>query len=166
MHREHPLAPMTMDLRVVTGLLLVLPLGFLGAGAVGPAPASILLVGTAAVLMASYLALWLLARPTRFEVDATSLRLVWPLRRRVIPRSALGTPRLVDRARFRQEYGFGVRIGAGGLWGGFGWLSTRQGTLSMWISRTDRFVLIPVAGDQTLMLTPADPEAFVAALGG
>src|SRR5262249_13219822 len=67
----------------------------------------------------------------------------------------------------RRELGFGMRIGAGGLWGGFRWLwTTRRGLLDLYVSRETDVVLVeldPRAG-RSLLLTPERPEAFVAPL--
>ena len=58
-----------------------------------------------------------------------------------------------------------MRVGAGGLWGGFGWLWTqRRGIVQMYISRTDGFVWIERVGDRPWLITPAQPSAFVRAL--
>jgi hypothetical protein len=57
-----------------------------------------------------------------------------------------------------------MRIGAGGLWGGFGWLYTRKGLLDLYVSRTDRFVLVRRRIGRPLLLTPERDEAFVDAL--
>jgi hypothetical protein len=58
-----------------------------------------------------------------------------------------------------------MRIGAGGLWGGFGWLWTkRKGMVQMHVSRTDGFVWIERKADRPWLITPENPEAFVRAL--
>ena len=58
-----------------------------------------------------------------------------------------------------------MRVGAGGLWGGFGWLWTqRYGMMRMYISRTDGFVWIQNVSDWPWLITPETPEAFVRAL--
>jgi hypothetical protein len=58
-----------------------------------------------------------------------------------------------------------MRIGAGGLWGGFGLLKTERETFSMWISRTDELVIVRLRGARSLLVTPEDPRRFVASLG-
>jgi hypothetical protein len=52
-------------------------------------------------------------------------------------------------------------VGAGGLWGGFGLLKTERETFSMWISRTDRFVIVRLRNARPLLVTPDDPDRFV-----
>ncbi len=71
---------------------------------------------------------------------------------------------IVPRAEFRHRYGWGYRVGAGGLWGGFGLLVTSRESVAMYVSRTDRFVLVRLRAGRSLLLTPAEPERFVAAL--
>lgn len=54
------------------------------------------------------------------------MAVVWPLRREHIPRADIVGVRLTAARDLRREAGWGVRIGAGGLWGGFGWLWTQR----------------------------------------
>ena len=71
---------------------------------------------------------------------------------------------MLSREAFRREFGWGVRIGAGGLWGGFGWLYTSKGLVGLYVSRTDRVVLVRRRAGRPLLVTPEDDERFVAAL--
>jgi len=58
-----------------------------------------------------------------------------------------------------------MRVGAGGLWGAFGWLwTTKRGTVQMYISRTDNFVWIERRSERPWLITPERPEQFVAAM--
>jgi len=57
-----------------------------------------------------------------------------------------------------------MRIGVGGLWGGFGWLYTSKGLLDFYASRTDRLVLVRLRARRPLLVTPETEERFVAAL--
>lgn len=73
--------------------------------------------------------------------------------------------RIVDGRELKREIGWGMRVGAGGLWGGFGRLwTTRRGVVQMYVTRTDRFVRIERAGGRPWLITPEQPEAFVRAL--
>jgi hypothetical protein len=160
MSSSFPLAPMTRDVRVMTLVALCVPVGLvLVAMATRTVP--LVVPGLIALLYAS---VWLFWRPTRFEVDDGALRIVWPLRTRVIDRAAIETVRVVAACDLRPEYGAGMRIGVGGLWGGFGLLKTRRTTFSMWISRTDRLVVVELRGARPLLVTPDDPERFVEAV--
>ena len=148
----------------MTGVGLAMPLGLLGAAALGDPPARDAVVAVVACVAAVYAHVWLVWRPTCFEVDVGVLRIVWPVRTREIPRRLIGDVRAMTAAELRARYGFGVRIGAGGLWGGFGLYWTRTTTFSFWVSRTDRMVVVEVTGARPLLVTPEDPERFVAML--
>src|SRR5262249_42623970 len=83
-----------------------------------------------------------------------------PLRRCVLPRSGISEVRALDRRSLRREVGWGARVGAGGLWGGFGWLWTaRRGIVQMYISRVDGLVWIERGGERPWLVTPAAPAA-------
>jgi hypothetical protein len=58
-------------------------------------------------------------------VDRARLRILWPLRVRSIPAHEIVEAVALSREAFRREFGWGLRIGGGGLWGGFGWVYTR-----------------------------------------
>jgi hypothetical protein len=73
--------------------------------------------------------------------------------------------RQVDRQELRRDVGWGMRVGAGGLWGGFGWLWTsRRGIVQMYVSRLDRFGWIERGKERQWLITPERAEEFVAAL--
>jgi hypothetical protein len=155
------LAPMTRDLRVATWFLFVLPAAFAGGALAAPFPVSAVLFASTAFIVLAYASVWLGFRPSRFEIDSRELRIAWPVRSRVIDRADVVSARIVTATEFRAEYGYGMRVGAGGLWGGFGLLKTDRETFSMWISRTDRYVIVQLRGERPLLLTPAMPERFV-----
>jgi hypothetical protein len=46
----------------------------------------------------------------------------------------------------------------------FGWLYTRKGLLDLYVSRTDRLVLVRLRAGRPLLLTPERDEGFVDAL--
>jgi hypothetical protein len=124
-----------------------------------------LLAVPALFVLAIYAWVWLRFRPSRFVVRPEGLLVIWPLKRREIPREEISAARLIDRKELRREIGWGMRIGAGGLWGGFGWLWTkRRGVVQMYVSRTDRFVWIERAGGRPWLITPESPETFARAL--
>jgi len=158
------LAPMSTALRVMTWLLFALPLGFTYAAVVAPGPARLAAAGIALFVILIYASVWFIWRPTRFDLGGTSLRIVWPTWSRVVELSSVRQVETVTAAEFRKRYGYGLRVGAGGLWGGFGLLKTGSETFSMWVSRTDAFVLVWLTGARPLMLTPEEPEVFAAAL--
>ncbi len=155
------LARMSAQVLILTLLLLALPLAFL----VGALFARWLLAVPAVFMIAIYAWVWLRFRPSQFTVHRGGLQVVWPLKRRDIPREDISNVRIVDRQELKSEIGWCMRIGAGGLWGGFGWLWTkRRGVVQMYVTRTDRFVWIERTGSRPWLITPEQPEAFVRAL--
>ena len=150
----------------LTLALLLVPVVFLalGLGARGP---HALLAVPGVVLLALYLGVWLHARPSRFEVSSEGLRLVFPIRSRLIPRADIASAVAIDAGLFRQQFGWAVRIGVGGLWGGFGWLWTsRRGLVDFYISRTDGLVVVERRAGRPLLITPLTPAEFVGTIGG
>ncbi len=155
------LARMDFLIRLLTAALLVLPLLFL---AIALLANTFLLLPTA-FLVAVYMWIALWFRPTRFVVGPRALEIVWPLRRREIPREDITGVRLVDKHALRGEVGWAMRMGAGGLGGAFGWLWTqKRGVVRMYIARTDGFVWIERRSDRPWLITPERPDAFVRTL--
>ncbi|MGQ0695683.1 MAG: PH domain-containing protein [Nitrospiraceae bacterium] len=155
------LALMSPQILAITTVLLVLPLAlFLGALFGGR-----FLAVPALFVVGIYVWVWLRFRPRRFVVHERSMEVIWPMKRRSIPRADISSVRLLDRAELRQEIGSGLRVGAGGLWGGFGWLWTkRRGIVQMYVSRNDIFVWIERKNGRPWLITPEQPENFVRAL--
>src|SRR5215475_11861639 len=152
---------MSRDLLIVTLVLLALPVVFIGIAVTGRS----ILVGPGLLLVIIYAWVWLRFRPTLFVVHPRELEVVWPLKRRRLSRDGITEVRLIDKAELRQRVGFGMRVGAGGLWGGFGWLwSARRGIVQMYISRTDDFVWIEFSDERPWLITPEQPTLFVRAL--
>ena len=164
--RTFRLAPMSALLWGLTVPLLAVPLLFAVLGAWAPAPASAVLWAVAGLLALLYVGVWCWARPGEFEVGADALAIVWPARRRRIPRHDIAGARVLAPGEFRREFGLAVRVGVGGLWGGFGWAWTsRAGMLDLYVSRTDGCVLVERRSGRPLLLTPEQPDEFVRALG-
>lgn len=159
-----PLARMSGVIRGLTAFLLLLPLGFvvLGLSVVKPEGRVLWITGAGVALL--YLGIWLYSRPTRFELTPAALVIVWPIRRIRIARGEIRGVRILEREDLKRELGWGMRIGAGGLWGAFGWLWTsRAGMVDLYISRTDRWVLVERASGRPLLINPERPEEFVRA---
>ena len=155
------MAKMSPLILTLTLLLLALPVAFIISSLSGRH----LLVVVALFLLVVYAWVWLRYRPSRFTVHRGGLQVIWPLKRREIPREDISNVRVINRQELKREIGWGVRIGAGGLWGGFGWLWTkRRGIVQMYVSRTDRFVWIECVRGKPWLITPERPEAFVSAL--
>jgi hypothetical protein len=158
------LARMSTDIRVLTGIALALPLVLVLGGTLGHGPAGGILLGVTVLVLILYASVWLLWRPTAFVVEGGGLRIEWPLRSRVIPAREIGDAVVLSREAFRREFGWAMRVGVGGLWGGFGWLYTSKGLLGLYVSRTDRLVLVRLRTGRPLLVTPEGDERFVAAL--
>ena len=156
-----PLAQMCRIIMGLTLAVLALPVAL----SIGIAFGAQVLMGPAIVLALIYVWVWTRFRPTAFVVHPHVLQVVWPLKRREIRRDEILAVQIIDRQELRRQTGWGVRVGAGGLWGGFGWLWTaRRGIVQMYISRIDRFVWIERGSQRPWLITPDQPEAFVQAL--
>ena len=143
--RRFRLAPMSPLILWLTLGLLAAPVAVLMSALFW----KLMLVIPGLLLGAIYAWVWLRFRPTSFVVHSGALEVIWPLKRR----------------QLRREVGWAVRVGAGGLWGAFGWLWTqRRGIVQMYVSRTDGFVWIERIRDRPWVITPENSEAFVRAL--
>lgn len=163
MGRVFSIAPMSSIIRAFTLALLGLPvvflvLYFMHADAWPLLP-------TAGFLALVYASVWFFGRPSQFEVDPTALTIRWPVRSRRIARGEIRGASIVTGRDLRGKLGFTVRIGAGGLFGVFGWLWTpRRGLVDIYTSRADRMVAVERTNGRLMLLSPGDPEAFVSAL--
>ena len=158
---SYRMAPMSPSILFLTLFLLTLPVAFV----VLALYSTRLMLIPAAFLLALYAWIWLWFRPSGFAIRPDALEIAWPLRRREIPRGSILDVRVVDRATLRNEVGWGMRLGAGGVGGGFGWLwTTRRGLVRMYVSRLDGFVWIERGAEQPWLITPDRPDAFVRAL--
>ncbi len=159
--KSFPLARMCPLIRTLTLVLLALPLALFVASLLG----AVSLVIAALILVAFYAWIWLRFRPAEFIVRSGALEVRWPLKRRTIPLEDISDVRVMDREQLKRETGWGVRVGAGGLWGGFGWLWTkRRGIVQMYVSRTNDYVWIERPGNRPWLITPEQPEEFARAL--
>lgn len=154
------LAPMDTLLRVFTLICYAIPLAFAGVALRAPAPISTLMFGVGAFVVALYAVVWCWFRPRAFTITPGGLEIEWPMRRRSIPASAIASARILTKHELREELGAIVRIGAGGLWGGFGLARTRRGTHELWVSRVDWMLWIQCEGHRSLLITPEEPQQF------
>jgi hypothetical protein len=155
------LARMSPLILALTLILLAIPVVFLVNVALGRS----LLAAPALLVIAIYSWVWLRFRPSAFIVRPDAIEVEWPLKRGRIPRDDIASVRILQQGELRREVGWGVRVGAGGLWGGFGWLWTsRRGIVQMYISRTNQFVWIERKNGRPWLITPEEPEAFVRAV--
>lgn len=114
-----------------------------------------------------YSAVWLFWRPRRFEISPEGdLEIVFPGRRRRIASAELAGCRLITSTEFRQEFGDAMRVGVGGLWGGFGLLWTSKGgSVDFYVSRTDGLVLVERRTSRPILITPDNPRGMVDVMG-
>lgn len=161
MQQTFPIAPMSTDIRILTLMLLPVPLVLVVAGEVTGAA----LQGVAGVMVLIFALVWFGYRPGAFVITDAAFETIFPVRTLRIERDTILTARVISRAEIKTMLGFGMRIGAGGLWGGFGLLWTqKRGLVQMYISRTDELVWIERGGERAWLISPADPHQFVAAL--
>jgi hypothetical protein len=167
MSQSFPLARMCPLIRGSTIVLLLLPVLFLCIDLSSRHAAGSVLgvVGFGLILL--YGGVWLYSGPTRFELDRAELVLVWPIRRARIARPEIRRARVLSSSEFRREFGAMIRVGVGGLWGGFGWLTgSRLGFVDLYVSRRDGWVMIERAHGRPLLITPQDPHELVRQLTG
>jgi len=163
MVKRFRLAPMSPLILTLTLVLLALPAAFLVISLSGTR----LLAVPGLFLIITYAWVWMRFGPSWFVVHPQGLEVIWPLKRRFLPCEAITNARLVDGQTLRKEVGWAMRIGAGGLWGGFGWLWTRhRGLVQMYVSRTDGFVWISRRNGRPWLITPENPDIFIRALSG
>lgn len=163
MERSFPLAPMNGVIRVLTYGLLGLGLVFLALGLKAPVVGGPLFLSSAGILVLS-VEVWLLHRPRDFTVRPGALALNYPLRTKRVALAGLSAAEVLTAADLRARFGWALRVGVGGLFGGFGWLYTSKGWVEMDIARTDGLVLLTFAGRMPLLVTPDEPQAFVDAV--
>jgi hypothetical protein len=157
-----PIAAMDGWMRGLTAVLLLLPPAFMLGGLLPGAGLVLLPTGFALVLL--YAAIWLWARPTELEVTPEALVLRFPATARVVPRGVVTSVEIHEGTRFTDEVGWGMRVGAGGLWGAFGLLVCRDATYEMYVTRRSDLVVVQRRGLRPLLLSPADPVGFARAL--
>jgi len=155
------IAPMCLMIRILTLVMLALPALFLLSVVFGRG----LLIAPTILLTGLYSWVWLRFRPTRFVVHQDVLEVIWPLKRRQISLDSIADVRIVNARELRSQVGWGMRVGAGGLWGGFGWLWTqRRGIVQMYISRINDLVWIERTAGRPWLISPERPQEFVQAL--
>jgi hypothetical protein len=152
---------MSASIAALTLVLWLIPVGIAALGFMRYPP----LLGLALFFVAIYATVWFWFRPQRFVITPTELIVEWPWRTEHLARRSILRVESLTPVALKAHIGRGVRIGAGGLWGGFGLLkTTREGTLRFYISRLDGYVWIGRGSERAWLITPEHPEAFVAAM--
>lgn len=155
-----PLAPMGPGIRALSLVLVLLGVGFVVLSRVDARVAWL----PAALLLGLAASVWLFFRPARFRLERGVLVLEYPVRAKRIALGGLAAAELITSAGFKARFRWALRVGVGGLFGGFGWLRTAHGWVEMDISRTDGMVLLTFTGRSPMLLTPEDPEVFIEAV--
>ena len=159
------IAPMDRLFRVLTALLMGLPVLFAILMLTSPWPLPLLFGGVGAIVGLLYTWIWFYWRPSQFRLDTAHLHIEFPRRQLVVELSEVAAVQVYDAHQdFVNDWGPGVRIGAGGLWGAFGWLKTSKGLLQMYITRNEQLVVIEFTGRKPLLITPDQAQDFVYAL--
>lgn len=153
-------APMSTRFRVVSIALLLLPVGLGYAATIDPIVMEAMTAATALIVVV-YAAIALAARPTGFDVTDDAVVVRFPIRRLTVPRDAITHAEVV---RLLDPRVFGLRVGAGGFLGVFGWLFGQHGWVAIVATREDGLVYLKREGRMPLVISPADPERFVAAV--
>jgi hypothetical protein len=161
--RAFGLAPMSSLFRAMTLILAAIPVVLVAAAMRAPLQSIKLVLLCASLFVgAIYLSVWLLLRPSRFEVDAHRLRILWPLRSQDIALASIEAVDEVSMQDVQREFGRGMRYGAGGLFGSFGQLITPKARIGMYISRSDALVLLRRRLDPPMLISPERPADLVA----
>ncbi len=164
MTRTFRLAKMDRLMAMLTLFVLGLPGLFLSQSMHDSALAT-LMSAVAASLLALYAWVWTRWRPPRFEVTPDGLAVVFPLGRKHVPADSILSVEEVDREELKRRYGHLLRVGVGGLWGGFGWLkASRGGWVEFYVSRLDDYVLMERQGAPPLLISPERPAELVDAV--
>jgi hypothetical protein len=156
--------PMSGSIKVLTYIIAALPVPLAYAGFTVNKPA---LYTWALFLVLLSAGVWLWMRPTHYEIDSRALTVVWPLRKYVVPKSSINRVRVLDDVEIKKELGSAVRIGVGGLFGGFGLLWTRRrGLIRFYITRCDSLVMIDRNDGRSFLITVDNPHGMVKELEG
>ena len=151
--------PMAGSIKVLTSIIEILPLLLVFTGFAFHNHGLFKWAGFLVLLSAG---VWLWMRPTHYELDSRELRIVWPLRKYVMPRIDISRVRILDKPDVKKELGSALRIGVGGLFGGFGLLWTsRRGLIRFYITRLDNFVMIDRRNGRSLLISVDDPRGML-----
>ncbi len=159
MTAQYRLARMSPLIRGLTYSLWVLPLLL---GGLGFWQQDQMLIMVAVALVAFFILIWLGCRPSHIDLTPTALHLVFPLWQRALPLQTFRQARLLESLDLKQELGWAVRIGVGGLWGTFGWLWTqKRGLVEVYLSSLEEFVFVERQQGFPLLITPENSRQFV-----
>jgi hypothetical protein len=162
--KAFPMAPMDGFITFLTVFCWLIPIGFLVPIFLDRRAAPI--AGVAAFILFLYATVWFWWRPGRFEITDDKLFLKFPTRTKAVRRDAITSCRLIQQKDLKEQFGRTYRVGAGGLWGGFGWLRTSKNSwIEFYISRQSDYVLVERTEEIPLLITPVNPVEFVREMG-
>ena len=158
--RKYRLAAMSGLFMGLTIFCWLIPAAFFISALSIPQAKPIGLVGL--LLFAIYASVWLWWRPSHFCVNDGHLLLKFPMRAIRVSLDNIETANIIGHSELKARFGTTYRVGAGGLWGGFGWLvNSKKEWIEFYISRQRDYVLLERKQGYPLLLTPEDPEAFL-----
>jgi hypothetical protein len=153
-------APWSKGVKIVTALTLVALLAVQGALVLNEMEREVsVIVGALSILL---VVVCFLLAPTGYGVDSTHVY----IRRQLLPVSLRFNDILEARRLSSEETSFTIRVfGSGGLFGFFGYFYNQKLGWQRWYAtRRGDLVGILTHSHGWLMLTPDDPEKFVAML--
>lgn len=124
---HYRLAPMSRSLAIMTVVLWGIPLVFaVIAVTTDFLPAMIFMIAMTVFIAGIYCWTWIRFRPSEFVLGDGAMEVIWPAKRRQVPYVGMHSAKIITRRELKDLVGFGMRVGAGGLWGAFGWLWTTK----------------------------------------
>lgn len=99
-------------------------------------------------------------RPVSYKVTAENLIIHRPFSNVIINKNQIKSVELLDK----EKLSWSIRtFGVGGLFGYYGKFANKQlGSMTWYATRRDRTVLVKTFNDKKIILTPDEPEKFVA----
>ena len=99
-------------------------------------------------------------RPIDYEISSGKLIIRRPFVDVKIELSQIKTVELLDEEKIGQAF---RTFGVGGLFGYFGKMSSSKlGSLTLYATRRNKTVLVQTVNDKKIILTPDEPEKFIA----
>lgn len=113
------------------------------------------------ILIASYFLVFFL-RPVSYSITDQSININRLAGVKEIKREHIKSATVISKDKIDSS---SKTFGVGGLFGYFGKFSNRQlGQMTWYITRMDRLVLIVTSEKKNIVLSPDEPEQFIAAL--
>ncbi len=158
------MAPMAPVFVLVTGVLLAIPVIWILA-AITRSEMRTNAIAMASAFVAAAIAVFVAMRPTHFVIDEARLTIVFPVRSTSVERATITHARVLPRSELSAVMGWPWRVGVGGLFGNFGLLWTsKRGWVTTYLTTRDAWVLIERSSGRPLLVSPADPQAFLRAI--